>query len=254
MSEENVKIVGRPFAMSSTDSVTAPRRRSYGRERRGERDRGQPVLRPSRRQMYRACTALSEASGRQTGAGASTRWEADATTRRRPEMRAQTRKKHEMGKRFAVVIGVAAVGVTALGAQTGAQTQAPTPRGQATPTCKGLAATIVGTEGDDFVEQGKVTGANLNGTRGPDVIVGLGGGDAISGGAGNDVICGGKGVDVLVGGKGEDTLLGQAARDFFVGGPGNDRCEGGKGPDSARSNVRNACEVEKSIKVSGLPH
>jgi hypothetical protein len=35
-------------------------------------------------------------------------------------MRAQTKGKHEMGKRFAIVIGVAAVGVMALGAQTGA--------------------------------------------------------------------------------------------------------------------------------------
>ena len=33
-------------------------------------------------------------------------------------MRADTKKKHKMGKRFAIVIGVAAVGVMALGAQT----------------------------------------------------------------------------------------------------------------------------------------
>ena len=33
-------------------------------------------------------------------------------------MRANTKKKHEMGRRFAIVIGVAAVGVMALGAQT----------------------------------------------------------------------------------------------------------------------------------------
>ena len=33
-------------------------------------------------------------------------------------MRADTKKKHEMGKRFAIVIGVAAAGVMALGAQT----------------------------------------------------------------------------------------------------------------------------------------
>jgi hypothetical protein len=33
-------------------------------------------------------------------------------------MRANTKKKHEMGKRFAVVIGVAAAGVMVLGAQT----------------------------------------------------------------------------------------------------------------------------------------
>jgi hypothetical protein len=35
-------------------------------------------------------------------------------------MRADTKKKHEMGKRFAILTGAAAVGVMALGAQTGA--------------------------------------------------------------------------------------------------------------------------------------
>ena len=35
-------------------------------------------------------------------------------------MRADTKKKHEMGRRFAILIGVAATGVMALGAQTGA--------------------------------------------------------------------------------------------------------------------------------------
>ncbi len=35
-------------------------------------------------------------------------------------MRAKTKKKHEMGRRFAILIGVAAVGVMALVAQTGA--------------------------------------------------------------------------------------------------------------------------------------
>jgi hypothetical protein len=38
-------------------------------------------------------------------------------------MRAKTKKKHKMGKRFAVVIGVAAVGVMALGAHTGAASE-----------------------------------------------------------------------------------------------------------------------------------
>ncbi len=42
-------------------------------------------------------------------------------------MRAKTKGKHEMGKRFAIVIGVAAVGVMALGAQTVAQTAAQPP-------------------------------------------------------------------------------------------------------------------------------
>ncbi len=37
-------------------------------------------------------------------------------------MRAKTKKKHKMGRRFAIVIGVAAVGVMALGAQTASST------------------------------------------------------------------------------------------------------------------------------------
>ena len=39
-------------------------------------------------------------------------------------MRANTKKKHNMGKRFAILIGVAATGVMALGAQTAAPAQA----------------------------------------------------------------------------------------------------------------------------------
>jgi Ca2+-binding RTX toxin-like protein len=156
-------------------------------------------------------------------------------------MRADTKGKHGMlGKRFAIVIGVAAVGVMALGAQTGAQTQAPTPRGQATPTCNGKPATIVGTDGGD----------DLVGTQGPDVIVGLGGNDInIKGLGGNDVICGGKGRDFLWGSWGKDTLLGQADGDALDGGNGNDRCEGGKGKDTNPGPPD--CEVEKSIETSG---
>jgi hypothetical protein len=84
-------------------------------------------------------------------------------------MRAHTKGMHEMGKRWAVVIGVAAVGVMALGAQTAAQTPAPTPPGQAPVTCNGLPATIVGTKADDSKRH------VVHGTPGPDVIVGLGG-------------------------------------------------------------------------------
>ena len=157
-------------------------------------------------------------------------------------MRANTKKKHGMGKRFAVVIGVAAAGVMALGAQTGAQTQAPTPP---PPTCNGLKATIVGTEGTGVAGAGS---DRLIGTDGRDVIVGLSGFDTIEGRAGNDVICGGKGGDSLTGEKGKDTMLGQAGNDGFNGGgPDKDRCLGGKGRDSSDP----VCEVEKSIELSG---
>jgi Ca2+-binding RTX toxin-like protein len=100
------------------------------------------------------------------------------------------------------------------------------------PTCKGIPATIGGTNGDDV----------RTGTPGKDVIVGLGGNDKISGLGGNDLICGGAGKDTLKGGKGKDTLLGQKGKDALRGGGGRDLCTGGKGGDTASK-----CEVEKSI-------
>jgi Ca2+-binding RTX toxin-like protein len=100
------------------------------------------------------------------------------------------------------------------------------------PTCKGIAATIGGTNGDDV----------RRGTPGKDVMVGLGGNDKISGLAGNDLICGGPGRDTLKGGKGKDSLLGQSGKDALKGGGGKDLCKGGKGGDTA-----SGCEVNKSI-------
>jgi Ca2+-binding RTX toxin-like protein len=151
-------------------------------------------------------------------------------------MRAQTRKKHEMGKRFAVVIGVAAVGVMALGAQTATST----PPGQSPPTCDGKPATIVGT--------------NDPPTQGPDVIVLLGKDDFINGQRGNDVICGGPGNDYLLGGKGKDIVLGQKGKDTFDAGEGGkDLCNGGGGYDVVRNRTMHSrvdsCEVEKSIEA-----
>ncbi len=108
---------------------------------------------------------------------------------------------------------------------------APTPGGT-TVTCKGLPATIVGTNGSDV----------RTASQGRDVIAGLGGNDTLSGLGGSDVICGGAGKDLLKGGKGKDTLLGQKGKDTLKGGPGKDVCKGGKGKDTAKG-----CEVEKSI-------
>jgi hypothetical protein len=109
---------------------------------------------------------------------------------------------------------------------------APTLPSGAPATCRGIAATIVGTNGSDL----------RTGSQGQDVIVALGGNDALSGLGGNDVICGGPGKDTLKGGKGKDSLLGQKGKDTLKGGGGTDLCKGGKGSDTA-----SACEVEKSI-------
>jgi len=87
--------------------------------------------------------------------------------------------------------------------------------------CNGLAATIIGTAGND----------TLNGTAGPDVIAGLGGNDVINGLGGNDIICAGLGNDTVSGGEGNDLLRGEGGKDVLNGGLGRDRLEGGAGND-----------------------
>jgi hypothetical protein len=99
------------------------------------------------------------------------------------------------------------------------------PPGTPPVTCKGLVATVVGTNGSDA----------RTGSLGQDVIAGLGGNDTLSGIAGNDVICGGGGKDLLKGGKGNDKLYGQKGNDALKGGGGNDVCKGGKGKDTLSS-------------------
>ena len=92
---------------------------------------------------------------------------------------------------------------------------------QDVPTCDGVPATIVGTEGND----------RINGTSGDDVIVGLGGRDRIAGGAGNDLICGGDGIDIIKGQRGRDRIFGDAGKDRVFGNSGRDIVDGGTGRD-----------------------
>jgi glucose/arabinose dehydrogenase len=106
------------------------------------------------------------------------------------------------------------------GAPTGAGQPAAQPRA-ARPTCKGIRATIVGTERNDV----------RKGTSRRDVIVGLAGNDKLSGLAGNDLICGGKGNDTLKGGAGNDRLYGQKGNDRLSGKAGRDTLRGGPGKD-----------------------
>lgn len=89
------------------------------------------------------------------------------------------------------------------------------------PTCDGVPATIVGTEGPDV----------LTGTADRDVIVGLGGDDVIDGLAGDDLICAGPGADVAEGGSGDDTILGGEGNDTLRGGPDDDTISGEHGDD-----------------------
>jgi hypothetical protein len=133
------------------------------------------------------------------------------------------------------------------------------PPGTPPVTCRGLPATIVGTDGNDV----------RTGSLGQDVIAGLGGNDTLSGIGGNDVVCGGAGNDGLNGGNGKDTLLGQKGNDKLKGGPGKDKLSGKKGKDTLKgaggndklkggggrdvciggkaNDSASKCEVEKSI-------
>jgi V8-like Glu-specific endopeptidase len=78
-------------------------------------------------------------------------------------------------------------------------------------SCRGLAATMVGT----------AAGERITGTPRRDVIFAHGGRDRIRAGGGNDVVCGGPGPDVINGGKGR-----------------RDKCSGGAGDD----NLTRGCE------------
>lgn len=101
------------------------------------------------------------------------------------------------------------------------------------PTCRGFAATIGGTPGDDV----------LVGTTGPDVIAALGGNDRIVARSGRDLICAGAGrdyvdagtaADRVFGAGGRDRLLGRGGPDLLRGTGGNDVIKGGRGSDRLR--------------------
>ena len=92
------------------------------------------------------------------------------------------------------------------------------------PTCDGLPATHVGTEGDD----------RIVGSSGNDVIVALGGNDVIFSGDGHDVICAGAGVDLVKAGRGKDRVFGGKQNDRLFGQAGADMLHGGSGRDVIR--------------------
>ena len=113
------------------------------------------------------------------------------------------------------------------------------------PSCRGLAATDIGTPGrDSFVGGPSV-----------DVYLGLGGNDKIRTAGRGDYVCAGPGRDMVKGEGGPDQLIGQGGNDHLKGGDGNDRlvggqgidvCAGGKGADSAGS-----CEKEPGSRRIG---
>jgi CSLREA domain-containing protein len=111
---------------------------------------------------------------------------------------------------------------------------------QAPAMCKGKAATLVGTAGND----------TLIGTAARDIVAALGGKDTIKTKGGKDLVCAGAGKDKAGGGGKKDKLLGQKGNDRLKGAGGNDTLKGGKGRDRCNGGPgtdKGNCEVEISI-------
>ncbi len=106
----------------------------------------------------------------------------------------------------------------------------PIPNG---PTCAGIPATIVGTDGNDVLT-GTPGRDVIHAGDGHDIIRGLGGNDILCGGPGRDRIMGGKGTDIVSGGSGRDRIRGGAGGDTLSGDRGSDRISGGRGDDILR--------------------
>ena len=92
------------------------------------------------------------------------------------------------------------------------------------------ADTISGLDGNDVIS-GRGGDDTLDGGPGADRVEGEPGDDILLGGSGNDQLYGGDGNDALKGETGDDYLNGGPGADLLDGGPGNDSTEGGPGPD-----------------------
>lgn len=99
-------------------------------------------------------------------------------------------------------------------------------------TCFGKSATIVGTDGSEFI----------NGTEGDDVMAGLAGKDTLQAGPGNDLVCGGDG---------DDELFGETGTDALDGGEGKDICNYTNGDAQAEGDEKYvSCETSKSPRAT----
>ena len=103
-------------------------------------------------------------------------------------------------------------------------------------TCRGTAATILGTANADV----------LRGTPARDVIVAFAGNDTIYAFGGRDLICGNRGADlvgagpradVVVGGPGNDRVRGRGGSDRLIGNNNNDVLRGNRGNDVMRGGL-----------------
>ncbi|HEU4392845.1 MAG TPA: hypothetical protein VFR04_04315 [Solirubrobacterales bacterium] len=95
-----------------------------------------------------------------------------------------------------------------------------------TPTCRGVAATAVGTAAADVIVA----------TGGRDVVVAFGGDDTIVSLAGRDLVCAGRGSDYVGGGSAADRVFGGGGKDRLLGRGGPDVLKGNAGSDVLKGN------------------
>lgn len=94
---------------------------------------------------------------------------------------------------------------------------------------------IKGTPGPDNPLEGTAGPDLILGFQGDDVIVGNGGEDEILGGGGEDMITGGADRDIIEGGADNDMLFGLGGNDTIEGGGGDDKIDAGEGNDIVRA-------------------
>lgn len=111
----------------------------------------------------------------------------------------------------------------------------PAPGGGAGQDLNGSAGpdTLIGGAGDDRINGGGERDY-LRGGEGDDVMSGGDAFDDMHGNQGNDTLAGGDGDDWVVGGKDSDRLTGEAGSDIVYGNLGADTCDGGAGADLIR--------------------
>lgn len=107
----------------------------------------------------------------------------------------------------------------------------------AAPLAQAAAKVINGTEGPDQLV-GTAQNDKIFARGGADQVLARGGRDEARGGAGNDALHGGDGKDVVRGQAGADVIRGQRSGDGLRGGSGNDVVAGGKGGDFLGSPIK----------------
>ncbi len=82
---------------------------------------------------------------------------------------------------------------------------------------------------------GVALAATIDGTSGPDDLVGTDQADTIHGGGGMDYVSGLLASDLLYGGAANDTVVGREGNDTIYGNPGSDMLFGNLGKDTITS-------------------